>query len=274
MNFYHKKTGMKSILKVNTIYKSFNNKEILSDISFHLNENHFLTILGPSGCGKSTLLHIVAGLLAPDSGEIYFQQNCSTNIPGLMSYMHQKDLLLPWKNVVDNITISLRLKGIKKKKSYKLVSPFIELFGLKGFEQYYPSQLSGGMRQRASLLRTYLYQSSMMLLDEPLGALDAITRQKMHKWLLEIIEKINTTVLLVTHDIDEAVLLSDEIIVLSQRPAMIIDHIIVNLPRPRKNNMQFTDDFLQIKQKVINLLSGMEMRNDFAEKKPKYIMPE
>ena len=247
---------MKPVLQVNKLYKSFNGLNILTDISFQLKENQILTILGPSGCGKSTLLHIVAGLLAPNSGEIYFQGNCSTKVPGLMSYMHQKDLLLPWKNVIDNIFISLRLKGIKKKDCYKIAYPYIELFGLKGFEHYYPSQLSGGMRQRAALLRTYLYQSSMMLLDEPLGALDAITRQKMHIWLLEVIEKIKTTVLLVTHDIDEAVLLSDEIIVLSQRPASIIKQIKVLLPRPRTNNMQFFDDFMKIKQKALRLLSA------------------
>lgn len=199
------------------ITKNFGETEVLRDISLALKTGEFLALLGPSGCGKTTLLSIIAGLVEADCGSVV-----KTGRPAIMM---QKDLLLPWKKVIDNIALPIELAGIGKRDARAKASPYLKDFGLAGFEYGYPRKLSGGMRQRAALLRTWLSGKDIMLLDEPLGSLDALTRRTMQEWLAEIRRLYGMTILMVTHDVEEAVFLADRVIVLSSRPARIVEEI-------------------------------------------------
>jgi len=241
-------------LKVSNIKKTFGNMNIINDVSFYANENEFISLLGPSGSGKSTIFNIISGLLPQDSGEIVIDgEECHGNI-GKVSYMHQKDLLLPWKNIVDNTTLPLIIKGKSKKEARSEVLSHFKTFGLQGFEYKYPLQLSGGMKQRAALLRTYMASSDIMLLDEPFGALDAITRAKMQYWLIDVIKELKATIIFITHDIEEAVFLSDRIYVLSDKPATIKKEIIVDLPKNRTKDIITSEKFNEIKRIILQAL--------------------
>ncbi|HWP97868.1 MAG TPA: ABC transporter ATP-binding protein [Syntrophomonadaceae bacterium] len=208
-------------IKVCNVSKTLQNLFTLDDISLRVDCSEFAVILGPSGCGKSTLLNIISGLIPPDQGSVELGGVNWTGRTGRISYMQQKDLLLPHKNVLDNVCIPLLLKGSKKKDAHSLARQYLRDFGLEGFENHYPRQLSGGMRQRAALLRTYLFTSDIMLLDEPFAGLDAITRRKMQLWLKDLCKNYQPSVLFVTHDIDEALLLADTVYVFSNRPAKV-----------------------------------------------------
>ncbi len=242
------------LLETKKIKKTFINLKTLEDISIKLYKNQFVTILGPSGCGKSTLFDIIAGLEKPDIGEVIIDGKLYNGKTGRVSYMHQKDLLFPWSTVMGNLAIPLIIKGYNKKKAYSIIKHHLPIFGLEGFENNYPSQLSGGMRQRAALLRTYLFASDIMLLDEPFGSLDAITRRKMQIWLLEIWEKIKASILFITHDIDEAIFLSDKIYLLSKRPAIIKDVFNIDIKRPRDAHTFTSPIFNSIKEKILEML--------------------
>lgn len=209
-------------IKVTGVSKTLEGLKTLDNISLAVECREFGAILGPSGCGKSTLLNIIAGLLRPDQGRIELGGADWTGCTGRVSYMQQKDLLLPWKDILDNVCIPLLLRGVGRREAHAAARTYLPDFGLDGFENYYPRQLSGGMRQRAALLRTYLFTSDIMLLDEPFATLDAITRGKMQVWLKELCAKYQPTVILVTHDIEEALLLADTIYVLSSRPARVL----------------------------------------------------
>jgi len=211
-----------SAIKVTGVSKTLEELKTLDNISLAIECREFVAILGPSGCGKSTLLNVIAGLLKPDQGRIELGGVDWTGRTGRVSYMQQKDLLLPWKNILDNVCIPLLLRGVGRQEAHATARTYLQDFGLDGFEDYYPRQLSGGMRQRAALLRTYLFTSDIMLLDEPFATLDAITRGKMQLWLKELCAKYKPTVILVTHDIEEALLLADTIYVLSSRPARVL----------------------------------------------------
>ncbi|TFG60777.1 MAG: ABC transporter ATP-binding protein [Spirochaetales bacterium] len=212
-----------------SITRTFGNLLVLEDVSLSMDTGEFLALLGPSGCGKTTLLSIMAGLLSPDSGTILFNgKSLSRETADHPSFMMQKDLLLPWKKVIDNITLPLVLGGAGKKEARGKVIPLLAGFGLSGFENLYPRELSGGMRQRAALLRTWLADRDMMLLDEPFGSLDALTRRKMQLWLADVRKRFGMTILMVTHDVEEAVFLADRILILSPRPARIMEEITVN----------------------------------------------
>ncbi|WP_319562087.1 ABC transporter ATP-binding protein [Marispirochaeta sp.] len=243
-----------SIIRLSEVVKGFAGLDVIDGISLFLNTGEVLALLGPSGCGKSTLMHLVAGLDHPDSGEIMIGGERVNGETGRVGYMHQKDLLLPWKRVMENVTIPLRLKGLPKTEAEKTASPLFAPFGLEGFERYYPSQLSGGMRQRAALMRTYLYRRDIMLLDEPFGALDAITRERLQDWLSGLISSLNTTVLMVTHDIDEAILIADRVMVMSEKPSRILAEEKIPLPRPRSRKMVMEDDFLAAKRRIYGIL--------------------
>lgn len=247
-------TYQKNKLEVKNIKKSFDNSLIVKDLSFYVRENEFVSLLGPSGCGKSTIFNIIAGLLRAEEGKVTMDEEDYTDKVGRVSYMHQKDLLLPWKKVIDNAAIPLVVRGKKKNEARKEVEKYFHTFGLDGFEYKYPFQLSGGMRQRVALLRTYMFSKDIMLLDEPFGALDAITRSKMHYWLLNVVKELNTTILFITHDIEEAILLSDRIYVLSDKPATIKEEIVVDLPSQRKKDIVTSSKFNEIKRKIINAL--------------------
>jgi ABC-type nitrate/sulfonate/bicarbonate transport system ATPase subunit len=228
--------------------------KVLKGISLEAGNEEFVSILGPSGCGKSTLFEIISGLLKPDEGIVSIDGMDFRGKTGRVSYMPQKDLLLPWKKIIDNVGLPLILKGKSQGEARRIAYDYFDAFGLSGFEYAYPIQLSGGMKQRAALLRTYLFASDIMLLDEPFGALDAITRSKIHVWLLDIWEKFKPTVLFITHDIDEAIFLSDRIYILSERPATIKEVIHVSIKRPRSKKTLTTGEFQRVKEEILRIL--------------------
>ncbi len=241
-------------LEVKNISKSFDGTPVLKDVSIELNRGELVCLLGVSGGGKTTLFNIISGLLTPDSGQILLDGEDITNQSGHISYMLQKDLLLPYRTIEDNAALPLLLKGEKKKNARRKVSPLFEQFGLEGTQKKYPSQLSGGMRQRAALLRTYMFSKDVALLDEPFSALDTLTKSAMHKWYLNVMERIQLSTLFITHDIDEAILISDRIYLLSGSPGEITGEILIKEEKPRKEDFNLTTDFLEYKRKILSLL--------------------
>jgi ABC-type nitrate/sulfonate/bicarbonate transport system ATPase subunit len=197
----------------------------------------FVAIVGPSGSGKSTLFNLIVGLFQPDSGEILLDGEIATTRPGRFGYMPQRDLLLPWRDILGNVVIPLELRRVPAAQARRRALEQLPLFGLEGFEHAWPAALSGGMRQRAALLRTILTDSRALLLDEPFGALDALTRREMQDWLLELWTRLRPTVLFITHDVAEAVYLADRVLVLSARPARVVREVQILLPRPRRQGM-------------------------------------
>ncbi len=241
-------------LEVKNISKSFDDNHVLKDISIELNKGELVCLLGVSGGGKTTLFNIISGLLTPDNGQVLLDGKDITNQPGHISYMLQKDLLLPYRTIEDNAALPHLLKGEKKKEARKQVSPLFEQFGLEGTQKKYPAQLSGGMRQRAALLRTYMFSKDVALLDEPFSALDTITKSSMHKWYLNVMEQIQLSTLFITHDIDEAILISDRIYLLSGSPGEITGEIKIKEAKPRRNDFNLTEEFLEYKRKILSLL--------------------
>ena len=227
---------------------------MLKNVSIELNRGELVCLLGVSGGGKTTLFNIISGLLSPDNGQVMLDGKDITNQPGNVSYMLQKDLLLPYRTIEDNVALPLLLKGVKKKEARRQVEPMFSQFGLEGTQKNYPSQLSGGMRQRAALLRTYMFSRDVALLDEPFSALDTLTKSSMHKWYLDVMEKIQLSTLFITHDIDEAILISDRIYLLSGSPGEIAGEIIIKEPKPRRDDFNLTNEFLEYKKKILSLL--------------------
>lgn len=247
-------------IKLNSISKSFKingkDKLILDGISLDVKKGEFVSIVGPSGCGKTTLLNIIAGLDSQDKGVIKLADIPVAKRLGKIGLMQQKDLLFPWRSVIDNAILGLELKGVSKSAARQKALDLIETFGLLGFENQYPFTLSGGMRQRLAFLRTVLIGQDIMLLDEPFGALDNFTRVKMRGWLESLWKTFNKTIVLVTHDIEEAILLSDRIYVLSARPAKVTAIQNVDLARPRHYKMVTTPEFVRLKKNLISALSN------------------
>lgn len=252
-----------SRLEVRQLTQSFSQKgevlPVLDDLSLSVGDGAFIAVLGPSGCGKSTLFNVIAGLLTPDSGEVYLNGERLRGNTGAFAYMQQKDLLLPWRTVLKNVLIGPEIHNEPIDIATAEAQQRLAQLGLAGFEQHYPAQLSGGMRQRAALVRTLLFRKPTLLLDEPFGALDAMTRTVMQSILLEIWAAENQTALLITHDVEEALLLADTIYVLTARPATLKAEIAVPLPRPR----QITDiALIRLKQEILALLQ-VEMSKVF-----------
>ena len=241
-------------LKVSNVSKSFDGRKIIEDISIELKEGELVSLLGTSGGGKTTLFNIIAGLHEPDSGKVFIDGKDVTGQSGHVSYMLQKDLLLPYKTIEDNVSLPLILKGEKKKEAREKAGQHFEEFGLSGTEKKYPHQLSGGMRQRAALLRTYMFSTEVALLDEPFSALDTLTKREMHKWYLNVMEKIRLSTLFITHDIDEAILLSDRIYLLTGTPGTVSHMIEIKEKKPRDAEFALTEEFLEYKKKILNLL--------------------
>ena len=210
---------------------------VLQDISLYAAREEFVTLIGPSGSGKSTLLNILCGLMQPDAGEILLHGEPAPQRIGRVGYMPQRDLLLPWRTVLDNVLLGPEVMGHDMAHARREARALIPLFGLEGFEDHYPATLSGGMRQRAALLRTFLCRQEIVLLDEPFGALDALTRRTMRRWLLDVWTRFRQTVLFVTHDVDEAIYLSDRVYVVSARPGRIVEEVAIALPRPREEHL-------------------------------------
>lgn len=220
-------------LELNRIGLSLGGTPVLDDVSIHVAEGEFVSILGPSGCGKSSLLRLLTGALTPDRGEIRIQGGPLGDSPRTFAFMPQRDALMPWRRIIDNVILGLEVQGVGREAARARVRPLFATFGLDGFEQHYPAQLSGGMRQRAALMRTIVQDRPIQLLDEPFGALDALTRAEMQRWLESRWQDAHWTTVLVTHDVREAVALSDRIYVLSPRPARIVAEFKVPDRRPR-----------------------------------------
>ena len=229
--------------------------EALSDVTLMVPEGRFISLIGPSGCGKSTIFNIIAGLLEPTSGRVVIDDVDATGTIGRVGYMLQKDLLLPWRTVLDNVILGMEVQGKPLKEARQRALPLLQKYGLAGFEYLYPNSLSGGMRQRAALLRTLLFDTDVILLDEPFGALDAQTKLQMQEWLMQLWGDFKKTVVFVTHDVEEAIYLSDEIHVMGTRPGRILESIPITLPRPRVRTSSLTPEFIAIKERCLNLLT-------------------
>lgn len=219
-------------LELSGLRKSFGDIDVLADISLTVQPGEFVSILGPSGAGKSTILQTLIGASKPDAGSMLFDGEVLVPKRDRFAFMPQHDALMPWRRIIDNTTLGLEVVGLSRKAARAEVAPLFVEFGLAGFEHHYPAQLSGGMRQRAALLRTVVQQRPMLLLDEPFGALDALTRAQMQRWLADMWTRHRWTVLLITHDVREAVLLSDRIYVLSSRPAHVANQFHVPIDHP------------------------------------------
>jgi ABC-type nitrate/sulfonate/bicarbonate transport system ATPase subunit len=227
----------------------------LAPVTLSIPQGRFVSLIGPSGCGKSTIFNIIAGLLEPTGGRVLIDGVDATGTIGRVGYMLQKDLLLPWRTVLDNTILGMEIQGVRLREARARALPLLHRYGLSGFEYLYPNSLSGGMRQRAALLRTLLFDTDLILLDEPFGALDAQTKLQMQEWLMRLWSDFGKTVLFVTHDVEEAIYLSDEVHVMGTRPGRIIATIPIALPRPRARTSALTPEFVAIKERCLALLT-------------------
>ncbi len=230
--------------------------EALEGLNLTVGEAEFVALVGPSGSGKSTLLNIVSGLLEPDSGQVLLNgvPTSASQRLGRSAYMQQRDLLLPWRTTIGNAAVGLEAAGMTRSAAERQAAQQLRRFGLEGFGDSYPGQLSGGMRQRTAFLRTILPNKELLLLDEPFGALDALTKADLQSWLIELWEQERSSVLMVTHDVEEAVLLADRIFVLTSRPGRLASQIVVSLPRPRTRDMIVTQEFMTYRHALLQAL--------------------
>ena len=263
------RTTGRCILKCEHITVNYNNVPVVDDISLELPEGGFISLLGPSGTGKTTLFNVLSGLDKPDCGRVILNGEDVTGKNGKVSYMLQKDLLLEYRTVLDNVILPFLIRGEKKKKAREKASDFFPMFGLSGYEKKYPHELSGGMRQRAALLRTCLAASCtedfteagketgmphnpVILLDEPFSALDAITRRKMQMWYADIAQRMNISTFFITHDVDEALSLSDTVYIMTGKPGKITRSIDIKPPRPRDTHFAVSPEFIRQKELILD----------------------
>ena len=240
------------LLEIKDISFSFNNgQSIIEHLHLSVEEGEFVSILGPSGSGKSTLFHLIGGLYVPDEGEILLNGERINGRKGHISYMPQQPALLPWRTVLDNVILGAELSGQVDREQAKAQ---INKAGLEAYGQAYPHELSGGMKQRVAFLRSISSPQALMCLDEPFSALDELTRLSMQKWLLKIWEEDRRSVLFVTHNIEEALLLSDKIYVLSSKPATVIKEFKVPFARPRTEELVMSGELLRMKREIYGLL--------------------
>ncbi|WP_295980852.1 ABC transporter ATP-binding protein [uncultured Variovorax sp.] len=259
------------MLELVNVWKRFGEAQArtvaVSSVNLRIAKGEFVTLVGPSGCGKSTLFNMIAGLLPPDDdGSLLFggAPQRDGQLLGKVSFMPQRDLLFPWRTVLDNAILALEVEGVPRKEARERARAMLPEFGLAGFAGHYPHQLSGGMRQRVALMRTFLFERDLMLLDEPFGALDALTRSRMQHWLLDIWARHRRTVLFITHDIDEAIVLGDRVLVMSARPGTVKSETLIDLPRPRDPSVVLTPEFIRIKQRLLAEIEE-ESRKTFAQ---------
>lgn len=245
---------MHPTLSLNHLSKSFGTLPVLNNISIRVNKHEFVSVIGPSGCGKSTLFHILSGIEQQTKGDIILDNKKISKRKGKFGYMPQDASLLPWKTVVENIMIGPILSGTPKTKAKEKALQMLKKFKLEDFSNAYPATLSGGMQQRVALLRTVLFHPEFLLLDEPFGSLDALTRQHAQLWLLDVRKNFKSCVLFITHDIHEAILLSDRIFILSDRPATIVKEVKVNLPRARKLTDLTTAKGISLEKQLLKVL--------------------
>lgn len=242
------------LFSANHITKHYEDHFVLNDVSLTVQQGEVIGLLGTSGVGKTTLFQILAGIETPDSGEILLNEKIITGTTGHVGYMMQKDLLFPFKTILDNVALPLVIRGSNTKDARKQAMPLLIEFGLSDYANQYPSALSGGMRQRAALLRTYLFSSQLLLLDEPFSALDTRTKASMHRWFLNMIAQFHLSAIFITHDIDEALALSNRIYVLSGAPATIQKEFIIPFPKPPLEAIGMEEPFLSIKRNIFQFL--------------------
>ncbi len=245
-----------SVLEFQNVSFSYPNSEfsLVDSLNFTIQDGEFISIVGASGSGKSTLFRLITGLEQETKGSILINGQNLGNRLGKVGYMPQQDLLLPWRTIIDNASLPLELKGMKKSQALKQAQELLEEFGLKGVEQRFPSDLSGGMKQRVSFLRSVLSGSNVLLLDEPFSALDAITRLSMQEWLLEQWQKRKHTILFITHDVNEALFLSDRIFIVSDTPMKRLEEVHVPLGRPRSQSDLNKQEMLELKEYLLEQL--------------------
>jgi ABC-type nitrate/sulfonate/bicarbonate transport system ATPase subunit len=228
--------------------------DVLASIDLAVAGGEFVSLIGPSGCGKSTLFNIIAGVQQLTSGTIAIDGDAGTERAGKSGYMPQQPLLLPWRTVEENVMLGLDVRHVPRKKASYAAYELLKRFGLAEFARHYPATLSGGMRQRVALLRTVLFNRSFLLLDEPFGALDALTRLSCQMWLLDLWHEFHSSVLFITHDVREAILLSDRVYILSARPARVLRVVDIDLPRPRQPEHLALPQAVQLEQELMSLL--------------------
>ena len=241
-------------LETQNITMKFGDETIIRDISIVVDQGELVSLLGVSGSGKTTLFNCISGIYQPSGGRVLLDGEDITGTTGHISYMLQKDLLLPYKTIEDNVGLPLVIRGMSKEEARRQASEYFQEFGLEGTQKKYPKQLSGGMRQRAALLRTYLFSDNVALLDEPFSALDTITKGKIHRWYLDVMEKINLTTVFITHDINEAILLSDRIYIMTGKPGEIRYEIRIETPRSQRQGYDLTDEFMRYKRQIMGIL--------------------
>lgn len=250
--------GGKARLEARGLSLSWDGRTVCEGVTFEVMQGELLCLVGKSGSGKTTVFHALAGLTRPDSGCVLLGGEDVTGVPGKVSYMLQKDLLLDQHTIVDNVSLPLRVAGVPKREARRRASSRFAEFGLQGVEKMYPPQLSGGMRQRAALLRTYLMENDVVLMDEPFSALDAFTRKDMQRWFLAMLTRLGLSSVLVTHDVDEALAMADRIMVLScpepQGPSTVAGIVDVPFPREGREDCLLTDEALLLKKRVLGLL--------------------
>lgn len=247
---------MQSIVQFHNVSFAYEGEKqpILQNLHFDVEPGQFISIIGPSGCGKSTIFRLLTGLEKATAGEITIQN--VTGGSSAVGYMPQSDLLLPWRTILENAALSLECQGMKKKQAQNRVMEYLEKFGLHGYEHKYPKDLSGGMRQRVSFLRTFLTGSDILLLDEPFSALDAITKLSLQEWLYEQWLKWNKTILFITHDVEEALFLSQRIFVVTEKPISTMQEFNVPLPKERCRQDINRPEILQLKETLLGMLQG------------------
>lgn len=242
-----------NILEVSNVSFGYDERNIISNINLTLRENELISLLGVSGSGKSTLFNIISGLLKPNNGQVIYRGKDITGKTGLISYSFQKDLLLPYMTIEENVSLPLLIKKEKKTDAIKKANEMLREFKLDAYASKYPKELSGGMRQRIALIRTYLFSKDVSLLDEPFSALDAITKDEMHEWYMNMRNKYNISTIFITHDVDEAVLLSDRIYILGD--STIKSELKIE-GKSRDNSFKLSKEFLDYKKEVLSCLES------------------
>jgi ABC-type nitrate/sulfonate/bicarbonate transport system ATPase subunit len=241
-------------LRAENVHHNFGATAALAPTTLEVEDGEFASIVGPSGCGKSTLFNIISGLLRPTAGRVFLDEQDVTGQTGRVGYMLQKDLLLPWRTVTQNIVLGAALTGRVTRRDKEEAVALARRYGLGDFVDHYPHTLSGGMRQRVALMRTLAVHKDVMLLDEPFGALDSQTRLRMQQWLLDVWHEQERTILFITHDVDEAIFLSDRVHVMSARPGAFRASFDIELPRPRSIDILTSAPFIEMKREILQLI--------------------
>ncbi|MFD0871924.1 ABC transporter ATP-binding protein [Paenibacillus residui] len=246
--------ALENQLELHHITQIFNTKgkpaPVLDEVSLTVRKGEFVSIIGPSGCGKSTLFHIIGGLIRPTGGRVNMEGKDVTGQQGHISYMPQQPALFPWRTIEDNVILAREVAGLPKREALEEARVWLSRVGLGGYEKAYPHVLSGGMQQRVAFLRALLSPQELICLDEPFSALDALTRTEMQSWLLDIWEVHQRSVLFITHNIEEALLLSDTVYLFSSRPAKVLRKIDVPFSRPRQESLLTDPDFIRLRQDI------------------------